>query len=179
MADISPVPVPVRDEIPSPKTETKAVRSDKSKVASVSAANPRKLVRPMLPAKDPAVHNTDAHNPGFRGPERRSMERRSFERRSTDRYKFSRETPSLSAQPRSPAGPASFSEKTSHAETFYLQKQAHSQTLMVFVLDDGEQIGGYIEWYDRDVIKVRHGGRTLIYKSSIKYLYKAEENISV
>jgi sRNA-binding regulator protein Hfq len=96
-----------------------------------------------------------------------------------ERRRFSRDTSSLSAQPRSPAGPASFSEKTSRAETFYLQKQAHSQTLMVFVLDDGEQIGGYIEWYDKDVIKVRHGGRTLIYKSSIKYLYKAEENISI
>lgn len=111
--------------------------------------------------------------------ERRSPDRLSPERRSMERRKFPRDIPSFSAQPRSPADPASFSEKTSRAETFYLQKQAHSQTLMVFVLDDGEQIGGYIEWYDKDVIKVRHGGRTLIYKSSIKYLYKAEENISV
>ena len=47
---------------------------------------------------------------------------------------------------------------------------------MTFVLEDGEQIEGYIEWYDRDAIKVRHGGvRTLIYKSGIKYLYKASE----
>ncbi len=114
-----------------------------------------------------------------RSPERQNSDRRNPDRRSMDRRKFPRDIPSLSAQPRTPAGPASLSENTSRAETFYLRKQAHSQTLMVFVLDDGEQIGGYIEWYDRDVIKVRHGGRTLIYKSSIKYLYKAEENISV
>jgi len=48
---------------------------------------------------------------------------------------------------------------------------------MVFVLEDGQQIEGYIEWYDRNCIKVRQGGgRTLIYKSSIKYLHKAADN---
>ncbi len=65
---------------------------------------------------------------------------------------------------------------SSHAESFYFQKQMQTQTMMVFVLQDGERIEGYIEWYDRDAIKVRHGSRTLIYKSSIKYLYKAGEN---
>ena len=50
---------------------------------------------------------------------------------------------------------------------------------MVFVLEQGEQIEGQIEWYDRDAIKVRHGAtRTLIYKSSIKYLYKAGESVA-
>jgi sRNA-binding regulator protein Hfq len=67
----------------------------------------------------------------------------------------------------------------SHAEMFYLKKQARDQTPMVFVLEDGERIEGYIEWYDRHAIKVRNGARTLIYKSSIKYLYKAVENSGV
>ncbi len=67
--------------------------------------------------------------------------------------------------------------ESSHAEAFYLQKQIQSKTLMTFVLEDGEQISGYIEWYDRNAIKVRQGGvRTLVYKSSIKYLFKAGEN---
>jgi sRNA-binding regulator protein Hfq len=61
----------------------------------------------------------------------------------------------------------------SHAEAFYFQKQAQTQTLMVFVLEDGEHLEGYIEWYDRDAIKIRNGSRTLVYKSAIKYLYKA------
>ena len=86
----------------------------------------------------------------------------------------------------------SSAHETSHAEAFYLQKQVQTQTTMVFVLDDGEKIEGSIEWYDRNVIKVRStssspfrnswsgesGTRTLIYKSSIKYLYKAGENQS-
>jgi sRNA-binding regulator protein Hfq len=50
-----------------------------------------------------------------------------------------------------------------------------TQTLMVFVLEDGERVEGYIEWYDSHAIKVRNGSRTLIYKSAIKYLYKAGE----
>ena len=70
--------------------------------------------------------------------------------------------------------------ESSHAEAFYFQKQIHSQTLMTFVLEDGEQIDGMIEWYDRNAIKVRRGKvRTLIYKAGIKYLYKAEDNSRV
>lgn len=82
-------------------------------------------------------------------------------------------------------------QESSHAESFYFQKQVQSQTPMVFVLEDGERIEGCIEWYDRNAIKVRctppalrnssvrageSGTRSLIYKSSIKYLYKAGEN---
>ena len=62
--------------------------------------------------------------------------------------------------------------------------------IVVIVLDDGEKIEGSIEWYDHNVIKVRAGSsspfrngrlgesatRVLIYKSSIKYLFKAGEN---
>ncbi len=66
-------------------------------------------------------------------------------------------------------------QESTHAESFYLQKQAQSQTPMVFVLEDGERIEGCIEWYDRDCIKIRSHTRILIYKSSIKYLYKAQE----
>jgi sRNA-binding regulator protein Hfq len=67
--------------------------------------------------------------------------------------------------------------ESSHAEAFYFQKQIQSKTLMTFVLEDGEQVEGTIEWYDCNAIKVRRGRvRTLIYKAGIKYLYKAEEN---
>ena len=48
---------------------------------------------------------------------------------------------------------------------------------MIFLLEDGERIEGVIEWYDRYSIKVRQGTvRTLIYKSCIKYLYKATDS---
>lgn len=61
------------------------------------------------------------------------------------------------------------------AELFYLQKQIQAQTPMVIVLEDGEQIEGCIEWYDRNTLKVRGKTRTLVYKQAIKYMYKLGE----
>lgn len=61
------------------------------------------------------------------------------------------------------------------AELFYLQKQIQSQTPMVIVMEDGEQVEGQIEWYDRYTLKVRGRSKTLIYKSAIKYMYKFGE----
>ena len=64
-----------------------------------------------------------------------------------------------------------------HAENFYSQKQMQSKTPMVIVLQDGEQIHGIIEWYDKSCIKVTRGTQSnlLIYKPSIKYMYKEAE----
>jgi len=82
-----------------------------------------------------------------------------------------RETPLLIHQQ---APVATARAACSPVEPFYLQKQMHSQTRMVFMLEDGDRVEGAIEWYDTDAIKVRNGNvRTLIYKTSIKYLYKA------
>ncbi len=61
------------------------------------------------------------------------------------------------------------------AEVFYLKKQIQHQTQMVIVLEDGRQLHGVIEWYDRNSIKIRGKQRTLVYKSAIKYLYKHGE----
>ena len=64
-----------------------------------------------------------------------------------------------------------------HAENFYYQKQMQSKTPMVIVLKDGEEVHGTIEWYDRNCIKVTRNGSSnlLIYKPSIKYMYKEGE----
>jgi hypothetical protein len=70
----------------------------------------------------------------------------------------------------------SFSSQASRAEIFYLQKQVQQRTRMVFVLEGNDRIEGYIEWYDSHAIKVQGSCRTLIYKSSIKYMYKAGES---
>ena len=67
-------------------------------------------------------------------------------------------------------------EQTS-AEAFYYLKQMNGRTPMVVVLDNAEQLRGHIEWYDRACIKVNRddGPNLLIFKHSIKYLYKQEE----
>lgn len=61
----------------------------------------------------------------------------------------------------------------SHAEASYFQKQIQAGTTMVFVLEDGEHVEGVVEWFDRDSIKIRGASRMLLFKRSIKYLYKA------
>ncbi len=58
------------------------------------------------------------------------------------------------------------------AEVFYLQKQIQAQTPMVLIMEDGEQIEGCIEWYDRNALKLRGKQKTLVYKDAIKYMYK-------
>jgi sRNA-binding regulator protein Hfq len=75
-----------------------------------------------------------------------------------------------------PARPADAGTAQRQAELFYLQKQIQAQTPMVIVLDDGEQIEGVIEWYDRNALKMRGRTRTLVYKNSIKYMYKVDDN---
>lgn len=120
---------------------------DEPPIAAIASLGPRKLVRPSLPRG--AV---DARG----GAHRREAHALLAHAAQSERFS----TP-----------------ESSHAEFFYFQKQIQTQTHMVFVLEAGDRVEGLIEWHDRNAIKVRHGStRTLIYKSSIKYLYKASEN---
>ncbi|MFZ1135970.1 MAG: hypothetical protein WAN69_13550 [Candidatus Korobacteraceae bacterium] len=66
-----------------------------------------------------------------------------------------------------------------HAENFYYQKQMQSKTPMVLVLQDDEEIHGVIEWYDKYCLKLNRTGEPnlLIYKPSIKYMYKESEAV--
>lgn len=62
-----------------------------------------------------------------------------------------------------------------NAENYYYVKQMQSKTPMVFVMKDGETLTGVIEWYDKGCLKVNRdeGPNLLIFKSNLKYLYKA------
>ena len=64
-----------------------------------------------------------------------------------------------------------------HAEIYYYKKQIDAHTAMVIVLQNGEEIEGTIEWYDRGALKInrRSAPNLLILKRNIKYMYKAEE----
>jgi sRNA-binding regulator protein Hfq len=134
----------------SSSTETKAAPAHKTvhEVPAVIPSGPRKLVRPPI-SKAAAQRRTHGKQDAVL----------------------------LSHKALADHAMASAGHDSSHAEAFYFQKQVQTQTLMCFVLEDGEKLEGYIEWYDRNSIKVRHAGRTLIYKASIKYLYKAGENL--
>jgi host factor-I protein len=79
---------------------------------------------------------------------------------------------------RPPGGKKTPPAETTHAENFYYQKQMQAKVQMVVVLRDGEEVHGVIEWYDRSCLKLnRHDGPNLmIYKPSIKYMYKEGES---
>lgn len=150
MSDSSAIPVRRGDDARQAKTPTKVEAAEPTAVPSLSPAGPRKLVRPRLPEGAPPIRHMPRVAPI------------SSMHAGTGRW----------------SGSATTGE-TSHAEAFYFQKQIQGQTLMMFVLEDGTQIEGTIEWYDRHCIKVKNSGRMLIYKSSIKYLYKAAEQHTV
>jgi sRNA-binding regulator protein Hfq len=67
--------------------------------------------------------------------------------------------------------------EVTNAENFYYLKQMNSKTPMVVVMTDGEEIRGWIEWYDKSCLKLNREGapNLLIQKHCIKYLFKQEE----
>jgi RNA chaperone Hfq len=115
----------------------------------------RKLIRPILNRADHAQNN-HGHN---HAP---------AERRDRDRERDRSAAPAKKAAP---------SEQT-NAENYYYQKQMQSKTPMVIVLRDGEEVHGYIEWYDKHCIKLNRNGAAnlMIYKPAIKYMFKEGEN---
>ncbi len=116
-----------------------------------------------------------------RAPETESFGNRKLIRPSLQRD--SRETPRGDNGDRERRSNGSASAKKTpppdqtHAENFYYQKQMQTKTPMVIVLQDGEEVHGIIEWYDKDCIKVTRNtsANLLIYKPSIKYMYKEGE----
>jgi sRNA-binding regulator protein Hfq len=63
------------------------------------------------------------------------------------------------------------------AESYYYLKQMNKKTPMAVVYTDGQVVEGYVEWYDRNCIKLNRDGapNLLIYKSSIRCIYKIGE----
>lgn len=165
----------------------RTLRAPKNSLERASAALGPVVAKPVAaPAPAPAKPVTEPRELDVIGP--RKLIRPKLPNRALSQRRFARrEEPIL--QWHSGAQSAHASQEVSHAEAFYFQKQMQSQTPMVFVLEDGERIEGVIEWYDRNAIKlrctaIRSNGprpadtatRALVYKSSIKYLYKAGEN---
>lgn len=64
-----------------------------------------------------------------------------------------------------------------NAEEFYYLKQMAARTPMVVVLQDGEELRGWIEWYDKGAIKLNrhHDPNLLVPKHNIRYMFKEEE----
>jgi len=126
----------------------------------------RKLIRPTLPRENSGNH-IPAPVPVQERRDRPERHERSERGERGDR-------PTGGGGGKKPNPP----EQT-NAENFYYQKQMQSRTPMVIVLQDGEEVHGVIEWYDKNCIKInRDAGEPnlMIYKPAIKYMYKEGEN---
>ena len=64
-----------------------------------------------------------------------------------------------------------------NAEEFYYLKQMAARTPMVVVLTGGEELRGWIEWYDKNSIKLNRNREPnlMIFKQDIRYMFKEEE----
>jgi len=129
----------------------------------------RKLIRPPLPRPDHNHGNHNSNHPqALERRDRHERPERSFERGDHGDRGMG-----------SGGGRKAAPPEQTNAENFYYQKQMQTRTPMVIVLRDGEEVHGVIEWYDKTCIKViRDDGRPnlMIYKPSIKYMFKEEEN---
>jgi host factor-I protein len=126
----------------------------------------RKLIRPSLNRADHGPNN-HGHNHGLNHGSNHGPNHAPSERREP------RERAERSGAPAKKVAP---SEQT-NAENFYYQKQMQTKTPMVVVLRDGEEVHGYIEWYDKSCIKLNRSGapNLMIYKPAIKYMFKEGE----
>jgi sRNA-binding regulator protein Hfq len=124
----------------------------------------------VLQSPNPKADAADSATLPLTGP--RKLVRPPLPERATRKRAFSlrEESPILAHQT---MGTPAANYESSHAEVFYFQKQIQAQTLMIIVLEDGEQIEGCVEWYDRNAIKIKGSARMLVYKAGIKYIYKA------
>src|SRR5882672_5085660 len=128
----------------------------------------RKLIRPALPRPD---HNHGNHNSHNSNHIQVSERRDRAERHDRPERGFDRGDRGAGSGGGRKAAPP---EQT-NAENFYYQKQMQSRTPMVIVLQDGEEVHGIIEWYDKTCIKVIRddgGPNLMIYKPAIKYMFK-------
>lgn len=62
-------------------------------------------------------------------------------------------------------------------ESLYLKELVEDEKLMVVVLSTGEEVRGYIRYYDRDVFSIGpedDSPKIFLRKASIRYMYEAE-----
>jgi len=68
--------------------------------------------------------------------------------------------------------------ETTFREAEYIDRLSKSRTPVVVKLIDGEEIRGWIEYYDKDIIRITRDTlpNLFIYKNRVKYLYEDQAN---
>ena len=68
--------------------------------------------------------------------------------------------------------------ETTFREAEYIDRLSKSRTPVVVKLIDGEEVRGWIEYYDKDIIRVTRDTQPnlFIYKNRVKYLFEDPAN---
>lgn len=105
--------------------------------------------------------------------------RRDFDQTLVRSERDRRDREERSSSQRGRSGGKRVPPEQTHAENYYYRKQMEAKTPMAIVLQDGETILGNIEWYDKACLKIHRNGEPnlLVFKHSIKYLYKQEKKV--
>ncbi len=143
----------------------------------------RKLIRPVLNRVEHghAPNHSSGHGPNHapsHAPNHSHAPSHVSNHVSSHMSSHGHGAPGGDRRPGSGGGKKTPPAETTHAENFYYQKQMQGKTQMVVVLRDGEEVHGVIEWYDRTCLKLNRldGPNLMIYKPSIKYMYKEGED---
>ena len=64
--------------------------------------------------------------------------------------------------------------ETTFREAEYIDRLSKTRTPVVVKLIDGEEVRGWIEYYDKDIIRITRDTQPnlFIYKNRVKYLYE-------
>lgn len=64
--------------------------------------------------------------------------------------------------------------ETTFRELEYIDRLSKNRTPVVVKLIDGEEVRGWIEYYDKDIIRITRNSQPnlFIFKSRVKYLYE-------
>jgi host factor-I protein len=64
--------------------------------------------------------------------------------------------------------------ETTFREAEYIDRLSKSRTLVIVKLIDGEEVRGWIEYYDKDIIRITRETQPnlFIFKNRVKYLYE-------
>jgi host factor-I protein len=67
--------------------------------------------------------------------------------------------------------------ETTFREAEYIDRLSKSKTPVIVKLIDGEEVKGWIEYYDKDIIRITRETQPnlFIYKSRVKYLFEDPE----
>ena len=69
--------------------------------------------------------------------------------------------------------------ETTFREAEYIDRLSKSRTPVIVKLTDGEEVRGWIEYYDKDIIRITRDTQPnlFIYKNRVKYLYEDPANM--